>query len=88
MFNVKVEYDSTPVRHIAVQCPECNNWFRGRDITKNHLTYDFDIDWAEFDCPVCGKRFGGTRHADKPKIEEVDYPKVYEDCLERKEVWR
>ena len=24
--NVKVEYDRIPIRHMAVQCPDCKNW--------------------------------------------------------------
>ena len=35
--NVRVEYESTPIRHIAVQCPYCSKWFNGRDI--------FNGDW-------------------------------------------
>ena len=93
MFNVRVEYESTPIRHIAVQCPECNKWFHGWDIVKGErafdvLRYEHDINWAEFECPVCGKEFGGLQHADKPNIKEVEYPEVYEDCLTKKETWQ
>lgn len=88
MFNVRVEYDITPIRHIAVQCPKCEKWFRGRDITESNLTDSCDVSWAVFTCPVCGEEFGGRQHADKPNIEEVDYPKVYDGCLQKKEVWR
>lgn len=31
-FNVRVEYEPLPIRHIAVQCPECKNWFHGMDM--------------------------------------------------------
>lgn len=86
MFNVRVENESTPIRHIAVQCPECNEWFHGWDIVKNggafdELRYEHDIRYTVFKCPVCGKEFGGIQHADKPNIE------VYDGCLKRKEVW-
>ena len=88
MFNVRVEYESTPIRHIAVQCPECKKWFRGWEITEDELRYDSDIYHAVFECPVCEKAFGGIQHADKPDIEEVGYSKVYEGCLEKKVVWQ
>ena len=88
MFNVRVEYESTPIRHIAVQCPECKNWFRGREITKDELHYDSDIHYAVFKCPVCGNEFGGMQHEDEPDIQEVGYYKVYEGCLEKKVVWQ
>lgn len=89
MFNVRVEYESTPIRHIAVQCPKCNNWFNGWDIVKNYsaLRYEHQVNWAEFECPVCGKEFGGLQHNDKANIREVEYPEVYDGCLERKETW-
>lgn len=96
MFNVRVEYDNRPIRHIAVQCPKCNKWFNGWDIVDSspyshpfeELKYDYNIRWATFTCPVCGEEFGGMHNADKPNIEEVAYPEVYDGCLERKEVWR
>lgn len=92
MFNVRVEYESTPIRHIAVQCPKCEKWFRGWDIVKgerpfNALKYDHDINFAEFKCPVCENEFGGFDRDDKANIKEVDYPAVYEECLEKKETW-
>ena len=89
--NIRVEYDPTPIRHIAVQCPDCKKWFYGRDIINGDwlrdLTYDYQINFATFTCPVCGKEFGGLQNVDKPKIEEVSYPEVYEGCLTRKEIW-
>ena len=92
MFNVRVEYESTPIRHIAVQCPKCNKWFHGWDIVKggnafDSLRYEHDISFVVFKCPVCGKEFGGIQHADKPNIKECVHPEIYDGCLERKEVW-
>jgi predicted RNA-binding Zn-ribbon protein involved in translation (DUF1610 family) len=91
MFNVKVEYESTPIRHIAVQCPVCGKWFNGRDIVKGEqpfdvLRYSHDINWAEFKCPVCGEEFGGLQHNDNANIKEVEYPEVYDGCLEKKKL--
>lgn len=92
MFNVRVEYESTPIRHTAVQCPICGKWFNGWDIVKGNgafevLRYDHDIKWAEFECPVCGTEFGGLQHNDKANIEEMIYPEIYNECLKRKETW-
>ena len=40
MFNVRVEYESTPIRHIAVQCPKCGKWFKGWDIVQDEMPID------------------------------------------------
>lgn len=92
MFNVRVEYELVPIRHIAVQCPKCEKWFLGWDIVKGEnpfdaLRYAYNIKYAEFECPLCGEEFGGMQHNDKPNIEEAGYPKVYDGCLQKKEVW-
>lgn len=82
MFKVKVEYESTPIRHIAVQCPSCEKWFYGYDITSDNLIYDYQVNFAKFTCPICHEEFSGEH-----TVEEVGYPKVYEECMRRKEVW-
>ena len=51
------------------------------------LRYAHDINWVEFECPVCGEEFDGLQYNDKVNIEEVEYPEVYDGCLERKEAW-
>ena len=71
-----------------MQCPDCKKWFRGYEITKDKLQYDYELMFAEFECPVCGNSFGGIQHADKPNVEEIGYPEVYQDCLTKKEVWQ
>ena len=87
---VRVEYDATPVRHAAVQCPRCLKWFRAKDIARDNVIYDFHIRIAQFTCPLCGKVFGGDENSNYSNvvIEECDgYSEVYKDCLKRKEVW-
>lgn len=94
-FNVRVEYECTPIRHIAVQCPKCKKWFHGTDITHDDLRYSYQIDIATFHCPVCKTEFGYNRdnnwnplkEKDKSFIEEVSYPDVYQDCLTQKIIW-
>ena len=86
--NVRVEYESTPIRHIAVQCPHCNRWFNGRDIFNvdwfKNLRYSYEINWATFTCPVCETEFGGRQNAENVSIKETSYPEVYENCLQKK----
>lgn len=86
---IRVEYEPTPIRHIAIQCPKCERWFRGRDITEDTLLYEYDIYYSQFHCPVCGKIFGADEYSNfaNVHIEETGYPDVYQDCLQRKEVW-
>lgn len=88
-FNVRVEYEVTPIRHIAVECPDCKKWFNGWEIVQEQysLKDSCDINYVVFECPICGKEFGGYQNNDKPNIDEVGYPKVYEGCLKRKETW-
>lgn len=86
-FKVRIEYERIPIRHVAVQCPSCEKWFHGNDITSTNLVYEEDVKYAEFQCPLCGKEFGGIQNIDIPDIEKKCYPEVYEGCLEKKEVW-
>lgn len=83
---VRIDYDPTPIRHIAVQCPCCDKWFDGRDITKDKLFYEYQIRFANFHCPVCGASFQATN--DYLHIEEVMYPDVYKDCPQKKTTWK
>ena len=82
MFNVRVEYECAPIRHISVQCPSCGNWFFGCDVTNDDLLYSGDIYFAEFKCPVCDESF-----SEDCSIEEVSYPEVYDGCLKKKVTW-
>ena len=91
--NVKVEFEPTPIRHIAVQCPHCNKWFCGWDIVNStdpfkDLRDDTDISFATFTCPVCNTEFGGIQNREEVNIQEVGSANdCYKDCLKRKEVW-
>ena len=92
--NVRVEYESTPIRHIAVQCPHCDNWFNGRDIIDGDwlrdLMYDYQISFAKFHCPICDDNFGFDNSYDKANmnIKEVSSAEeCYANCLQKKEIW-
>lgn len=92
--NVRVEYENTPIRHIAVQCPSCKKWFRGKEISGSFLHYDSQIKDAGFFCPICNKDFGNGYIPDDVDdlytvtIVEVDSAQeCYKDCLCKREVW-
>lgn len=89
IIKVRVEYDPIPVRHIAVQCPDCGRWYYGNDISDSFVAYDYDIYNTQFTCPVCGKVFGDSeyRGCDDVEITEMAYPDIYKDCYTKKEVW-
>jgi hypothetical protein len=62
------------------------------DITDDDLFYSYQIDMANYCCPVCHTTFGRSdwnnfKGKDKPNIEEVSYPDVYEGCLKQKVIW-
>ena len=86
-YKVRVEFDPAPVRHIAVQCPFCEKWFYGYDITDDELTYDYQIGRAQYRCPLCEKDFGNGTDYDKEQIEESYHTKVYDGCLNKKVKW-
>lgn len=83
--NIKVEYESTPIRHLAVQCPKCNNWFKGFDIIKDDCRYEHELLGSECECPKCGNKF---RIDYKSHVEESgDFPEFYDKCLRQKTTW-
>lgn len=83
---VRVEYETTPIRHVAIQCPSCENWFHGYDLTDKSLHDIIDVEYATYNCPVCGSQFSGKENG--MEIEEVSYPKVFEGVLEKKVKWQ
>lgn len=91
--NFRVEFESTPIRHVAVQCPHCDKWFNGWDIVEGdplkELRYEHDLGFAVFYCPCCKREFSGTDDVgiDDIQVNEVSYPDVYKNCLKRKETW-
>lgn len=80
MFNVRVEYDCAPIRHIAVQCPRCQRWFDGYSLTRDSLIFEYQLNVAKFNCPKCGEEFGGC--LDEPNVKEVSCQEVYEGCVD------
>lgn len=81
-FNVRVEFEPRQIRHISVQCPFCYNWFMGEEITHDDLSHDYDIDIAEFKCPLCEKQFNSKYGSlNRAVVREVGYPEVYDNCL-------
>lgn len=84
--NVKVEYESTPIRHMAVQCPNCENWFGQYDIVQNGgCSYDYEIKGAFCVCPKCEHVF--SIGYDSKIDEDVSFPEFYDKCLKQKVTW-
>ena len=88
---VRIEYEAIPIRHIAVQCPNCERRFNGREITKDSLTYDAYIYNAKFVCPVCGDHFAAKDSRGIPDVDITECDSatdVYDGCLTKTEIWK
>ena len=93
--NFRVEYDSIPIRHLAVECPGCNKWFVANEIVKDEIIrYEHEIEFARFECPICHKQFSvydpeqnAYRSLNKANIEKVEYPVIYFGCGKTVETW-
>ena len=84
--NLKVEFESRPVKHLAIQCPDCNRWFKQTDITlKKWISNESDIDqFTKCECPACSCKFNlGNVEYD----ENVEFPEFYNNCAKQKTVW-
>lgn len=81
---VAVEFDPTPIRHMAIQCPRCERWFYKYDITNVRVDYKHDIDsYAKCKCPVCDHEFD----LGNVELEYPHFPEFYDKCAKKKEVW-
>ena len=82
---IKAEFDSRPVRHLAIQCPNCNNWFVGNDVLYNPVMYDYEIKGNSFSCPICKSYY---IISDDSEIDnDVSFPEFYDNCKQKKTVW-
>lgn len=83
--NIKVEFECAPIRHLAIQCPNCNSWFHGGDILKNNCSYGYELYGAECHCPKCDCDFEISYES---KFDEhVQFPEFYNNCLKQKVSW-
>jgi phage FluMu protein Com len=85
MVNVKVEFEPTPIRHLAIQCPKCKNWFKNGDIADVWIYNEPELYYTEFHCPKCENTF--TIDRGDSNVEEAEFPEFYKNCLQRKETW-
>ena len=91
--NFRAEYDPAPIRHVAVQCPYCDKWFRAYDILTESklLRFESDLEFANFTCPICDRDFSGYNPDsgfEKIEVQEcLSHTEVYRDCLEKKVRW-
>ena len=81
---VAVEFDPTPIRHMAIQCPKCHRWFNRHDIANDDIDFDSDIDSsAKCECPACNHEFD----LGNVEFEYPDFPDFYDKCAKKKVVW-
>lgn len=89
----EVEFESAPIRHAYVICPECGRKYCARTITEDALHDAVDLRYAKFQCPVCGCSFSGhdrdwdSYNECEVEIREVPYPECAKGALKKKEVW-
>lgn len=83
--NIKVEFESVPIRHLAIQCPNCNSWFMGHDILKRECNYKHELYGTECHCPKCDYDFVISYGS---KFDETaEFPEFYGNCLTQKVSW-
>lgn len=82
---MKVEYERVPIRHLAVQCPDCKNWFMGDDIFYDHPNYSYELTNARCHCPKCGSDF--ITGFESEISEDASFPEFYDSCLKQKTIW-
>ena len=89
--NVRVVYEPIQLKHLAVQCPKCDNWFNGWEVMQgaafHNLRFKNDIPFAKFNCPICGENFGRDHH-DTISIQEVkSIQECYKGCISKYDTW-
>lgn len=82
--NARIDYEPARICHIAVQCPDCKNWFNANDISNVHFSDDSDLEAANYLCPVCKLRFTGEMGY---AITETFGRDTYAGCLEPNTTW-
>lgn len=93
-YKIRVEYEVTPIRHLVVQCPYCENWFDAHDILDTgdkYPRYGYELACMDYYCPICERGFGVGYDGFGPDIpyEEDFIPAegVYHGVLQKKVVW-
>ena len=83
--NVKVETESTQIRHLAIECPNCNNWFKSYDICKTKVHFVEEIINTNCECPMCNYNF---KIGNNSNIEEdpINFTEFYTTECMTKEV--
>lgn len=84
--NVKVEYlDDILILHMAVQCPECKNWFAQQNIVESYCLGSDQIVGAKCGCKRCGHGF--IIGKDSKINTDVSFPEFYNKCMQKKIIW-
>ena len=85
--NMRVEFEIAPIRHLAVQCPSCENWFCEYEITGNNIHNVIDAKWAIYHCPICHTTFKPNDYDEIEITQPGGTDKVYEGVKQREEKW-
>lgn len=85
MKNVRVDYESTPIRHVAVECPSCNEWYAGNDISDISISDSYHLSTAKFTCPDCNIEF---KTGLDTKYDEKMGSAIYEGVKRKQVMWR
>lgn len=83
--NVMIETEMTPIRHLAIQCPKCKNWFIGDDITEDHISHVEYIRGSNCECPKCEHLFSISYISNID--DSAEFPEFYKNCLQKKVSW-
>jgi C4-type Zn-finger protein len=92
VINMRVEYETRPVRKFSVQCPSCNNWFKGNEIADRWVTNEIDLSFAKFTCPVCDTEFSAYTSDPNPfhpnkKLHIIETDDTDSGCLTKQVTW-
>lgn len=77
----RVEYETSPIRHLAVRCPHCEAWMRAQQASSDHIPDMVVAEFARYECVECGHKFCPAELVEI-EVEECDSAgQVYRDCV-------
>ena len=81
----KAEFESRPIRSLAIQCHSCGKWFKVYDLTDEEIHYQHEIEWGNYTCPICWKSFGSGK--DEIQIEDSICEEIDKITINKKVSW-
>jgi hypothetical protein len=80
--NIRIEYESTPIRHLAIQCHMCKKWFVGGDIAVEAPRYSYELLDMKCICPACNTKFTMCNFDEEDWMGTSVYDGVYRKKVE------